>query len=320
MLILENFTAACRGNRQIADQNTEDISRNRKAIVKECKANDAVQLNFAESRFNEAWIDYLEHCAAMNKRVALGNQKMAEINTLLIEVNQQIMEGNAEIVAFNSKHTDISSKLISGELTLEATPEANVTRIERNKTRIGEINAQAIKNRDQHDSMLELTKEYSKEIVVSRGGEAFAAVEADGSSIASDAACNALAAVKADGSDSRKLYIETEPLPQRVSEGFVIPPTICDEPISREKFGNINMSTSAQNLDLCTVFDALDDSRMAPLAKGSESKSCESESCPHGNAWSRGGHKPRPVREVINATEPPAAHKHRRKRQGCRGH
>ncbi len=37
-----------------------------------------------------------------------------------------------------------------------------------------------------------------------------------------------------DGGDSRKLYIETEPLPQRVSEGFVIPPTVY-EPISREE-------------------------------------------------------------------------------------
>ena len=41
-----------------------------------------------------------------------------------------------------------------------------------------------------------------------------------------------------NGGDSRKLYLETEPLPQRVSEGFAIPPTVC-EPISREKCENM---------------------------------------------------------------------------------
>ena len=83
-------------NRTIILKSLKDISQNRKAIVKACKVNGAVQLSFTEPRLPEARIDYLEHRAAMNKRVALGNQKMAEINTSLIKVNQLIMEDNAD--------------------------------------------------------------------------------------------------------------------------------------------------------------------------------------------------------------------------------
>jgi len=166
MLILKNFTAAFMGNRQMANQNTDDIFRNRKAIVKSVKAVYAVQLNFAESRINEARIDYMEHRAKMNARVAAGNEKMSEINKLLIEVNNQIMEGNQETVEFNTKHLEINTKLISGDLKLdEATPENNATRIERNTKRIGEITEQAKKNSEAHAKVLDIAKKNSKHIV-----------------------------------------------------------------------------------------------------------------------------------------------------------
>ena len=42
-----------------------------------------------------------------------------------------------------------------------------------------------------------------------------------------------------DGGDSRKLYLETEPLTQRVSEGLTIPPTVY-KPISREKCESVH--------------------------------------------------------------------------------
>merc|ERR1712066_1152856 len=94
-LIQKNYAAAFMGNRQMANQNTEDIFRNRKAIVKHYKTGaDPVKINFAASRLNEAHIDYLEQRAKMNSRVARVNEKMVHINALLIEVNDAIMEGN----------------------------------------------------------------------------------------------------------------------------------------------------------------------------------------------------------------------------------
>merc|ERR1719487_1331137 len=96
-LILKNYHAAFTGNRQMANQNTDDIFRNRKAIVKHYKTGaDPVKINFAESRLNEARIDYLEHRTKMNAKVSEVNAMMVEINSKLIAVNDKVMEGNKE--------------------------------------------------------------------------------------------------------------------------------------------------------------------------------------------------------------------------------
>eukprot|EP00929_Paragymnodinium_shiwhaense_P002408 TRINITY_DN102640_c0_g1_i1.p1 TRINITY_DN102640_c0_g1~~TRINITY_DN102640_c0_g1_i1.p1 ORF type:complete len:284 (-),score=112.84 TRINITY_DN102640_c0_g1_i1:70-921(-) len=155
MLILKNYSAAFMGNRQMANQNTDDIFRNRKAIIKHVKPADAVQLNFVESHTNRARIDQIEHRANMNSKVASVNEKMAKINALLIEVNHDIMEANKEVVEFNSKHSDVNTKLLAGEMAFEGCdPESNAKRIEDNKTRIEEIEKVAKANLEKHAGVL----------------------------------------------------------------------------------------------------------------------------------------------------------------------
>jgi len=171
-LILKNYTAAFLGNRQMANQNTQDIFRNRKAIVKHYKTGgDAVKINFAASRLNEATIDYLEKRAKMNSRVAAVNEKMVHINALLIEVNDEVMAGNAEIVEFNEKHIAINTKLLSGELEFKnsdgspASPEKNAERIERNTKRIAEIAEVAKGNSEKHAACLAEAKKNREHIL-----------------------------------------------------------------------------------------------------------------------------------------------------------
>jgi len=165
MLILNNYTAAFLGNRQMANQNTMDIFRNRKAIVKHYKCGaDPVKINFAASRLNEATIDHLEQRSKMNTRVAAINEKMVHINALLIEVNDETMANNAKIVEFNKKHIDINTKLLAGELEFKnadgssASPEKNQERIDRNTKRIGEIKEIAKANCEKHAEVMEQGK------------------------------------------------------------------------------------------------------------------------------------------------------------------
>merc|ERR1739848_881636 len=101
-LILKNYMAAFMGNRQAANQNTDDIFRNRKSIIKGLDVKDAVTLNFFESHLNRARVDALEHRAGMNAKVAEVNDQLCAINTKLIEVNRTIMDGNKAIVEFNT--------------------------------------------------------------------------------------------------------------------------------------------------------------------------------------------------------------------------
>ncbi len=139
-LILKNYTAAFMGNRQLANQNTDDIFRNRKAILGSLDAQTDVQKNYVESCLNEASIDYLEHRALLNASVLEVNNMMAEVNSKLIEINSKIMKSNESIVAFNSKNVALNSKyLASGLSNKTASPSINAKRIARNKDRLGKI-------------------------------------------------------------------------------------------------------------------------------------------------------------------------------------
>merc|ERR1711981_1462210 len=188
-LILKNYAAAFMGNRQMANQNTDDIFRNRKAILNSLPSGSLVQQNFIGSKLNEATIDYMDHRSSMNGKVAAVSEKMARANALLIEVNDDIMAGNAEVVAFNSKHIEINTKLLSGELDEEATPEKNAERIEKNKTRIAEIAERAKANKEKADTVLESAKKNREHIlsnaakIYERRGE----IEANHAKIAANA-------------------------------------------------------------------------------------------------------------------------------------
>lgn len=139
-LILKNYTAAFMGNRQLANQNTDDIFRNRKTILSNLDAENDVQRNYVESCLNEASIDYLEHRAALNASVLEVNQMMVDVNAKLIEINSRIMKSNESIVAFNSKNLAQNAKVLATGLSPRAaTPATNARRIAKNKDRLGKI-------------------------------------------------------------------------------------------------------------------------------------------------------------------------------------
>jgi len=51
-LILKNYAAAFMGNRQMINQNTDDIFKNRYAILKTLKTTTQIEVNFRESKVN----------------------------------------------------------------------------------------------------------------------------------------------------------------------------------------------------------------------------------------------------------------------------
>merc|ERR1712232_1461411 len=110
-LIFKNYTAASMCNRQCANQNTDDIFKNRSAILDTLKVEGASQENYRNSKYNEANIEYLENRSLLNNRVAKANKTMSEINADLIAINKQIMGGNEEIVAFNKEAIETNRKL-----------------------------------------------------------------------------------------------------------------------------------------------------------------------------------------------------------------
>lgn len=165
-LILGNYTAAFMGNRQLINQNTDDVFKNRYAILKTLKTTTQVEVNFRESKINESKVDFLDHRSKLNAKVEAVSEKMAAANALLIEVNDMIMESNAEIVKFNQDQIGTNKKLLdAGILPEKCTPDANGARIQSNSDRMAEILERAKTNQTKVIEIMDKSKANRAHIV-----------------------------------------------------------------------------------------------------------------------------------------------------------
>jgi len=152
--ILKNYTAAFMGNRQLANQNTDDVFRNRKAILATLETDNDVEANYRESLINEANLDFLEHRSNLNSAVLSVNEKMVLVNEMLIDINSTIMKANESIVKFNDGQIAQNSKILDGGLaSKKATPAKNAERIKKNAARAKSIKANAVANSKKMDAM-----------------------------------------------------------------------------------------------------------------------------------------------------------------------
>ena len=103
-MILSNYSAAFMGNRQLANQNTDDILTNTHNILSGIDANSDVEQNFIDAAINSSTLKGLEHRSNLNTSVLDISEKMAEINAALIEVNSAIMSANESIVSHNANN------------------------------------------------------------------------------------------------------------------------------------------------------------------------------------------------------------------------
>ena len=78
--IMRNYTSAFLGNHSLTQQNSDEIFRNRIAILSNMDVEGDVEINFRESMTNQANIDFLELQAKDNQLVLEVNQKMTEVN------------------------------------------------------------------------------------------------------------------------------------------------------------------------------------------------------------------------------------------------
>ena len=113
LLVLRNYSGAFMGNRQLANQNTEDMFRNREAIINNIEVDGAVEENFVESMLNETALDFLEHRAELNASVLAVNEKMVAANKMLIEINEMIMSSNESIKNFNAEQIETNNPTLS---------------------------------------------------------------------------------------------------------------------------------------------------------------------------------------------------------------
>ncbi len=165
--IMRNYSAAFLGNHNLTAQNTDNIFRNRVAILSNMEVDGEVEINFRESMTNQANLDFLEMQAAVNELVVEVNKRMSEINTMLIETNKMIMESNERSVKFNSANLQTNKRFLNGEFhPSKATASANKERVDDNTKRCISIRQLAHKNEQKLNKLFERAKSNSMEVLL----------------------------------------------------------------------------------------------------------------------------------------------------------
>jgi hypothetical protein len=164
--IMRNYSSAFLSNHNLTTQNTDNLFRNRVAILTNMEVDGEVEINFRESMTNEANLDFLEMQSSINGLVLEVNNRMSEINILLIETNKMIMKANQETVDFNSENLAINKRFLNGEFhPSKATSEANADRANSNKERCNGIHNLAKKNLKRLANLYDKAKKTSVEVL-----------------------------------------------------------------------------------------------------------------------------------------------------------
>jgi ABC-type oligopeptide transport system ATPase subunit len=148
---LANRAAAFLGNRQLANDNTEQIFRNRITLLKTLPATSDVQINFREAMINKARLAQLNHRSKLNATVLSISHDMAVVNAQQIAVNRRVMEANEHIKEFNAGIIAENTALINA--THNPQPESNAQIIAENAATIKEIQSRVGSNNGTLDEL-----------------------------------------------------------------------------------------------------------------------------------------------------------------------
>ena len=168
-MILSNYAAAFMGNRQLANNNTDEIFKNRHAILDNINTQNDTESNFINAQKNRASLDFLEHRSKLNSEVLEISKDIAEINSKLIEINERIMASNKRIVDFNSEQIERNTDLLSDGLHEEnATPEKNAELINQNRNKMTDLEIRVSENREKMEELVNKSEHNSKSLIANK--------------------------------------------------------------------------------------------------------------------------------------------------------
>lgn len=111
-LHLQNFSAAFLGNRQLINQNTDDIFRDRYNLLKNSPAKNTNEKDYIDALEAQSRIDILEHRSKLNHVMQEANIMMAAINRQLGEVVEMMQETNDQLINFNNRNLEKNAELL----------------------------------------------------------------------------------------------------------------------------------------------------------------------------------------------------------------
>ena len=111
-LSLKNFSAAILGNRNLINQNTDDIFRDRYHIISKTKVTSDTDKAYYTHLENVSRTKILSHRHKINKAMQEINEMLNSVNRQFIEINELITETNEQLSSFNARGVNENQDLM----------------------------------------------------------------------------------------------------------------------------------------------------------------------------------------------------------------
>jgi hypothetical protein len=111
-LLISNINSSFMGNRQLANQNTEDVYYTLRKII-ESRVDDNGDID--ENLLFSLNTDFIEHRSKLNRRINDVSAELNEVNDKLLSIHRKVMKNNDEIIKFNTKNLEEAYRFIMGD-------------------------------------------------------------------------------------------------------------------------------------------------------------------------------------------------------------
>ncbi|MBT3592558.1 MAG: hypothetical protein HN519_01160 [Hellea sp.] len=110
-MLITNINSSFMGNRQLANQNTEDIYYSLRKII-ESRVDD--NGNVDEYLISSSDAAFIEHRSKLNRKINDVSAELNEVNNKLLSIHRKVMKNNDEIIKFNTKNLEVAYNFIMG--------------------------------------------------------------------------------------------------------------------------------------------------------------------------------------------------------------
>ena len=145
------YTLASTSNRELIMRMTDDVYRNRAAIVAALEPASSEQTLFKTSTINRSRIEYLDHRSKINRELIEAGDKIAEAMQLLKQAAANFADVTDKMIEHCDDAADTNAEYFDGELIKQmqsANERANTERINENLELVAAIRERAQGNRE----------------------------------------------------------------------------------------------------------------------------------------------------------------------------
>ena len=145
------YTLASTSNRELIMRMTDDVYRNRAAIVEALEPASSEQTLFKTSTVNRSRIEYLDHRSKINRELIEAGDKIAEAMQLLKQAATSFADITDKMIEHCDDAADTNAEYFDGELIKQmqsANEQANTERINENLELVAAIRERAQGNRE----------------------------------------------------------------------------------------------------------------------------------------------------------------------------